>query len=320
MTASVIIRCLNEAKHLPRLLEAFQAQALRPDEIIVVDSGSTDDTVAIAQAAGARVVPIPQHEFSFGRSLNRGIAAATGEVLVMASAHTYPLTDRWLERLTAPFADADVALVYGAQRGDRRTKFSEQQLLRQWFPDVSSEDQCSPFCNNANAAIRRARWEEQPYDEALPGLEDIHWAKRMLEQGYRIVYRHDAVIAHVHEESYGKIFRRYHREAMALRAISPWDRVGLRDALSMMASAVVSDLKEARRHRILWRVAGSVLGFRAAQYWGAYRGHHWRGRMTSELRARLYYPKGYRVPPPARPAEAAQLPPAPAGLARPNAH
>lgn len=299
MRCSIIIRCFNEEKHLPRLFEGIRRQTVQPDELIVVDSGSTDRTVQIAQGAGARVVSIAQQEFSFGRSLNRGAATATGEALVMVSAHTYPLTERWLELLLEPFCDSRVALAYGGQRGDPRTKFSEHQLLRQWFPEESCYDQRHPFCNNANAAVRRLRWEEISYDEQLLGLEDIQWGKQALERGHRIVYRHDAAVVHVHEESYRKIFHRYRREAMALKRISPAERMGFKDALSLMASAIRSDCREARRQRVLLQALGSVLLFRTAQYAGAYRGLLWQGALTSDLRARLYYPKGYQ----SRPAE-----------------
>lgn len=296
MQYSLIVRCLNEARHLPLLLEAMRRQTVPPSEVIVVDSGSMDETVSIAQRYGARILHIAREQFSFGRSLNQGIAAAGHELLVIASAHIYPLTERWIERLLEPFARPDVALVYGGQRGDERTKFSEQQLFRQWFPEESTARQEHPFCNNANVAIRRARWLEVPYDEEMPGLEDIHWAKQMLVRGHHIAYQHDALVAHVHEETYGQIYRRYLREAMALRVVSPWERLGLRDAASLMLGAILADVAEARRLAMVRRVWWSIVCFRAAQYWGAYRGHHVPGRMRSELRARLYYPPGYKPP------------------------
>jgi len=66
------------------------------------DSGSTD---AIAAQYGAKVEHIPPAEFTFGRSLNRGLAAATCDLVVIASAHIYPVYPDWLERLLEPFQD-----------------------------------------------------------------------------------------------------------------------------------------------------------------------------------------------------------------------
>jgi glycosyltransferase involved in cell wall biosynthesis len=293
MNCSVIIRCLNEERHLARLLKALECQTLRPSQIIVVDSGSTDTTVQIAHSLGAQVVHINPWEFSFGRSLNSGARVAGGEILVIASAHSYPVSESWLESLLRPFKDPNVALVYGGQRGDHRSKFSETQLFKQWFPSESSENQSHSFCNNANAAVRRSVWLTMPYDEQVPALEDIHWAKRALERGFRIVYQADAAIVHVHQESYVKVYRRYRREGMGLRMIFPWEHMRLRQAVALAASAIRSDLHEARAEGVLRRKFQSILCFRAAQYWGTYRGLRWHGTLTSDLRARMYYPKGY---------------------------
>jgi len=291
MKCSVVIRCLNEERHLPFLLDSLARQTLKPFEIIVVDSGSRDGTVSIARSKGARVINIPPSEFSFGRALNVGARAATGEILVMASAHTYPMTESWLDELTRPFSNPQVALVYGGQTGDHRSKFSEVQLLKQWFPPESCESQTHSFCNNANAAVRRSIWETMPYDEQIPALEDIHWAKRAIERGFRIVYQAQAGIVHVHEESYSHVYRRYRREGMGLRMILPWERMGIGQACTLAFSAIESDLEEARVQGIRMKVLRSILCFRIAQYWGTYRGLRWRGTLTGELRARLYYPR-----------------------------
>jgi cellulose synthase/poly-beta-1,6-N-acetylglucosamine synthase-like glycosyltransferase len=294
VNCSVIIRCLDEERHLPRLLDAIRGQTLQPAEIIVVDSGSRDATVEVARSRGARIEHIRPEEFSFGRALNFGARAARGEILVIASAHTYPVSDRWLEGLAAPFEAPDVALVYGGQQGDARSRFSEIQLFKQWFPGESCGNQGHPFCNNANAAIRRSIWQTMPYDERIPALEDIHWARRALDRGLRIVYRSDAAIVHVHEESIAKVCRRYHRESIGMQMISV-DRMGLRQVLALAAIAVRGDMREARAAGVLRKELRSILGFRAAQYWGTYRGQRWRGTLTSDLRARMYYPKGYRA-------------------------
>ena len=295
MKVSVIIRCLNEARHLPKLLDSLAHQTLKPSEVIVVDSGSTDNSVEISRSKGARVVHIQPEQFSFGRSLNLGARNASGDIMIIVSAHTYPASDRWLEWLTVPFENPAIALTYGGQHGEERSKFSEQQIFKQWFPEESSQNQDHSFCNNANAAVRRSVWLTMPYDEEIPALEDIHWAKRAKERGFRIAYVANAAIVHVHEESYGQVYRRYRREAMGMRMIFPWERMSVGQAASLAFNAVISDMKQARKENILGSMAGSILRFRAAQYWGTYRGLNHRGAVGSNLRARFYYPKNYRI-------------------------
>ena len=221
MKCSIVIRAHNEAQHLGRLFEGIQRQTLREREVILVDSGSRDDTIRIAEQNGARIVHIAPEQFSFGRSLNMGIAAAQGRYVVIASAHVRPVYPDWLECLLRPFEDPGVALVYGKQRGTSDSRFSEHQIFRQWFPDEDTDAQPTPFCNNANAAIRRSLWEQRPYDEQLTGLEDVAWAKWTQSEGHRIAYSAHAEIIHVHAETPRRVYERYRREGMAFKRIFP---------------------------------------------------------------------------------------------------
>ena len=84
--ASIVIRAYNEAKHLPEVFDRLGRQGERSFEVIVVDSGSTDETVRTAQGSGARVEHISPEEFTFGRSLNVGCRAASGSMRTGCSA------------------------------------------------------------------------------------------------------------------------------------------------------------------------------------------------------------------------------------------
>lgn len=289
---SLVIRCYNEARHIGRLLVGIERQSLRDVEIILVDSGSTDATLDIAARFPVRILHIPSERFSFGRSLNMGCAAATGDVIAIASAHVYPTHADWLERLVTPFDDPDVAVVYGGQRGDERTRYSEHRLFQSWFGDIPDPDQQHPFCNNANAAIRRAFWQERPYDEALTGLEDLEWASHMRRLGRRIVYDPAALIIHVHEETPVRVLKRYQREAIALRAIMPELRFGFADFLRLLTANVASDLWHALRAGRLPEVAWEILWFRCMQFWGTWRGHRLQGDVPQALKRTFFYPAG----------------------------
>jgi rhamnosyltransferase len=201
MNCSIIIRAYNEEKYIGRLLEGIKQQTVQDVEIILVDSGSTDKTVSIAESFGAKVVHIPSAEFTFGRSLNFGIKSAAREFIVIASAHVYPVYPDWLETLLRPFQDEQVALTYGKQRGYEGSKYSEHQIFHQWYPNASNLDQVTTFCNNANSAIRKSLWDLHPYDETLTGLEDLEWGKWAKGQGYKIAYIAEAEIVHIHNET-----------------------------------------------------------------------------------------------------------------------
>jgi glycosyltransferase involved in cell wall biosynthesis len=289
---SVVIRCCNEQRHIERLIKGIQQQTVWEDtEIIVVDSGSTDSTLEILSRYPVRILQISPEEFSFGRSLNTGCREAKGEFIVIASAHVYPVYSQWIEHLTAPFQDHRIALVYGKQRGDESTKYSEHQVFAKWFPEESSPDQNQPFCNNANAAIRRSLWAEFQYDETLTGLEDIEWAKRVLAAAHKIAYAADAEVIHVHEETPERIFNRYRREAIALKRVFPQERFVFHDFLRLFLSNSVNDMKHALHDGVLIANIHMIFIFRLMQFWGTYRGFDQVKSVTSQLKQTFYYPR-----------------------------
>ena len=166
-------------------------------------------------------------------------------------------------------------------------------MLRRWFPLVSVDDQTTPFCNNANCAVRASAWRELPYDETLTGLEDLDWAKRAQAAGWKLVYEADAVIAHIHEESWSKLRNRYRREAIALHRIDPAQHMGALEAAWLFALATCRDYLAAIPRRRLLRNLLSIPAFRSAQYLGTWEGFRHRGEISSSLRKRFYYPKGF---------------------------
>lgn len=290
LTTAVVIRCFNEEAHIGRLLTGVVRQTRRPEQILVIDSGSTDATLSIAAAFPVEVVHIAPEDFSFGRALNVGLRAAHTDIAVLASAHVYPVYDTWLERLTAPFESSDVALTYGRQEAPPTGAFSEQQLLEKWFPARSLDRQRHPFCNNANAAVRTSVWRDLPYDEHLTGLEDLDWGKRALEAGHVLSYVADAPVIHVHNEGFRQILNRYRREAIAHREIYREQRMHLHTAVRLGLANLVGDLRDAHRKGVLREHAIDIHRFRIAQFYGTYRGFSQQGPITDLLRRRFYYP------------------------------
>ncbi len=288
---SIIIRAFNEEKHIGKLLYGIQQQTVKNVQTILVDSGSTDRTREIGKEYGVTLVQIEPEQFTFGRSLNYGIENAKAEILVLASAHVYPVYPDWLEHLIRPFEHSKVAICYGKQRGASQTKYSEHQVFKHWFPEFSQNPQDHPFCNNANLAVRKNLWEQHPYDEQLPALEDLAWAKWAFSKGWQMVYAAEAEVIHVHQESWKQVANRYRREGMAFKQINPDARFNLIDLVRLFYINVGADLASAKRENVLSQNIGSILRFRWSQFWGTYLGYKdSQTLLTWQLRKNFYYP------------------------------
>jgi len=272
-------------------LAELKRQSFTDYEVVVVDSGSDDGTLDIVENEDVLLQHIRKEDFSFGRSLNIGCRAASGEILVFISAHCYPEHEDWLAKLVAGFDDDKVAVVYGKQRGVAESHFSERQIFRSWFPDVSVLRQDGPFSNNANAAVRRKLWEKYHYDEALTGLEDVAWAQQVMRDGWWVSYRADAGVIHVHHESPSQIRNRYRREAITFQKVFPGEHFSVRDFLRLSTRNVIADLRAAGDEGDGLGKLWSILRFRVSQFAGTYQGFHMRRPPSSDLKKRFYYPE-----------------------------
>jgi 2-desacetyl-2-hydroxyethyl bacteriochlorophyllide A dehydrogenase len=240
---SIIIRAYNESRHLPDLFRAIKKQGYGDYETLVVDSGSIDGTVEIADQAADKVISIQSDDFTFGYSLNIGIQEARGRFIVIVSAHTLPVNEDWLAELIQPLHNAQTAMVYGRQLGGRTSKFSEaRDMLRTFGPRRRILKPPHFFANNANSAIRKSLWNDHPFDETLLGLEDIEWAKYWMKRSYQVVYEPRAALYHIHEETWWQVRRRYYREAVAARRIGIKGRQQALTAPLKETGRIISDV------------------------------------------------------------------------------
>lgn len=293
--ASIIIRTYNEERFLDSLLTKIGSQETKFSyETIIVDSGSTDRTLEIAAKHPVKIVSIPKEKFSFGYSLNKGIENATGKYCIMVSAHCIPVDNNWIEGMVSPLVDDEkVALVYGKQEGNDITRYSEKQIFKKWFPDVSFARQTNPFCNNANSCIRKELWEKIKYDETLTGLEDLDWAKKMLAENYYLYYNAKASVYHIHEETYSQIHNRYKREAITLSNVIKETKFSFFDFFKLSIMNIFTDWIHSIKDKEFRKNFKDIFLFRIMQFWGTYQGYRLTKDITAQLRERFYYPPKY---------------------------
>ena len=173
----VLIRFKNSAATLPGVLRALQAQTVRPDFILGVDSGSTDASPGLLTAAGAQLVRWwePYHH---SRVLNFGLAQCPAERVLVLSSHTVLESCDALARLNAALDDPRVACASSPWDDDPYYSDAiEWEELRRKGLKLGS------FYSNSFGLLRRKLWEEVPFDESLPTMEDYAWAIEQVRRG-----------------------------------------------------------------------------------------------------------------------------------------
>jgi len=293
MIISIIIRTYNEERYLNDLLNAISNQTVNDHkvEIIIVDSGSTDNTLEIANSFNCTIKKIEKVNFSFGRSLNLGCITSNGEILIFISGHCIPADEFWLQNLINPIIKNEVILTYGKQIGGTNTKFSELQIFEKYFPIESKIPQIGFFCNNANAAILKTEWNKFKFDEDLTGLEDMYLAKKLYDSGLLLGYVSNAIVYHLHHENWGKIKNRFEREAIALQKILPEVQISFFDLIRYIFSSILIDFKVSMQHKFYFIKLPEIIYYRTAQYWGSYKGNHLNRLISKKIKDQYFYPK-----------------------------
>jgi len=296
MIVSIIIRTLNEEKYLKDLLSAVEEQECRGVQIetVLVDSGSSDRTLSIAESYGCRIVHISREAFSFGRSLNIGCEASSGEILVMISGHCVPTDRLWLRTLCQPLVLNKAGYVYGRQIGGSNSYYSECRIFAKYFSTESKIPQQGFYCNNANSAIKRSLWEKYRFNEELTGLEDMELAKRLVNEGNKVAYVAEACVYHHHEENWRGVKRRFEREAIALQKIMPQLHIRKRDLVRYIISSIWLDFRRSWQEQVFFEKAYEIIRYRFAQYWGGFVGNNDHRKLSHVQKEEYFYPADVR--------------------------
>lgn len=178
-------------------------------EVIIVDSDSSDCTKDVAKKYGCKLLNIAVSDFSWGKGLNVGIAAAQGKYCMLLSAHSYPKDKKVLARLVKPLVkNENVVASYGRQIPIDGVDPFEEIELSLWFPADSVKNKMG--ISDANACIKKEMWYSYKFDETLSSCEDAEWAERVQQAGYSLVYVPKAACYHSHEIKIGSIYRRWY--------------------------------------------------------------------------------------------------------------
>ncbi len=204
---SVVVAAYDASATLPRLLAALAAQTAPPREVIVVDDGSADDTAAVAERAGVRV--LRQTNAGPAAARNRGWRAAASDVVLFTDSDCVPRPD-WAARLAAGLGGGFEVCggTYGiANPGSWLAETVQAEIAWRHARFGAELD----FAGSYNfGATRRALEAVGGFDESYPAPsgEDNDLSYRLRDAGFRIRFVREAVVDHHHPVS----LRRYLRE------------------------------------------------------------------------------------------------------------
>lgn len=219
---TVLIRTRNEGKYISQTLSVLFAQTYKNIEVLIVDSGSSDNTLSEAEKYPVRIFKIKPEKFTWGYALNYGFEKARGEYVVCLSAHALPLSNTWLETLISNFEDDKVAAVTSnALPWPDCNPFDRRGLLKKHSIKKQELFEGPPFIfSNSSSAIRKNVWEQVHFDETLLAVEEEDWARKVRKLNYKIIFEPEAKVYHSHNESLKQIYKRFYELSYAWKVLN----------------------------------------------------------------------------------------------------
>jgi glycosyltransferase involved in cell wall biosynthesis len=219
MGISLITTVKNEEHSIAAFLSSICRQTRLPDEVVIVDGGSTDQTVALIREAKVPNVHLVEYPSNIAAGRNVAIRLAAHDFIAVTDAgcHLHP---DWLEKITSPLSDADVVVggyrpivksLFDACQGSVVGLFGSERTLKRFSPSSRS------------LAFRKSMWEGiGGYPEWLDYSEDAYFHKQLLAK-FRVLFAPDAVVEWEQRKTLASVFRQFFRymEGEALGGLHP---------------------------------------------------------------------------------------------------
>lgn len=289
----VIVPTLNAAKDWPLFAPALLACA-RPDQVLIVDSESTDGTVDLARTAGFQVHSVARAEFNHGGT--RQMAAEmlpNTEILVYMTQDAVLADSNALANLLAAFVDPQVGAACGRQLPRPEARAIEAHARNFNYPAISemrtraSRERLgikAAFLSNSLAAYRRsALMHVGGFPANVIFGEDMITAARLLLAGYKVAYVAEAFAYHSHPYTQVQEFKRYF-DIGVLHSREPWLLEEFGQVSGEGKRFVLSELRYLRE-RNAWQIPSALI--RTVIKFLGYRLGRTEARLTPNIKRRL---------------------------------
>lgn len=207
---SIIIPTVNAEACIGALINALQKQTCKPDEIIVVDSESSDRTIdIIKQYPDVQLFQIKRKEFDHGKTRDMALRASKGDYVIFMTQDAMLANEFCIEKLLEPMKQDKQVVLSTARQLPRTDAWRMEKLVRAFnYPaesrirskaDIPDMGIKAFFCSDVCAAYRRDIYEKLGgFEYPIKTNEDMFYAAKVINNGYKIAYVADAVVIHSH--------------------------------------------------------------------------------------------------------------------------
>lgn len=217
---SILIPTLNAGEEWEKVLESVNNQRYEFANKIIIDSGSTDDTVSLALKFGFHIIKIQKKEFNHGATRQQLVnASANTDICIFLTQDAVLTSSYSISNLVKAFDDPGVGMAYGRQLPHLNAEPLETHARLFNYPSTSEVLSIADhkrlgfkifFSSNSFAAYRKSALDAVggfPSDSIMG--EDAIIAAKMLIAGFKKAYIAEATVHHSHSYTLNEEFKRY---------------------------------------------------------------------------------------------------------------
>lgn len=217
---SLLIPVLNAGHGWQSVVDSVQSQNIIIHKKLIIDSGSTDNTVKIARQSGFEIIKITKAEFNHGATRQLLVdRVPESDICVFLTQDAILASPDSLLNMVKVFDDPEIGMAYGRQLPHKNAKTLESHARLYNYPDQSNVRSYNDkdrlgfkvfFCSNSFAAYRRSALMGVggfPFNSIMG--EDAIVAAKMLKAGFKKAYVAEATVYHSHSYKLKEEFERY---------------------------------------------------------------------------------------------------------------
>jgi len=217
---NLYIPTLNAGDKWIEVLESIKTQSAVIQQKVIIDSGSTDNTIQLAHRFGFKIVEISKSDFNHGKTRQQLVELSDEpDICVFLTQDAILASPDSISNIVKVFDDPEIGMAYGRQLPHKNAKTLESHARLYNYPEESNirsykdKDQLGFkvfFCSNSFAAYRRTALMAVggfPSDSIMG--EDAIVAAKMLKAGFKKAYVADATVYHSHSYKLKEEFERY---------------------------------------------------------------------------------------------------------------
>ena len=218
MTFDIIIPTYKPGTELTALLKGMLIQTLKPDNIFIINTEEKFWKTEFESILPVNVTHIKKSDFDHGATRRMGAELSKADVFICMTQDAKPKDGRLFSSLLSAFSDEKVAIAYARQETDEKAGEIERYTREFNYPDKdrvkTSEDIKTMsikawFCSDVCAAYRKSVYNEAGgFVKRTVFNEDMLMAAKVMEMGYKVVYKSDARVIHYHEYNIKQQFSR----------------------------------------------------------------------------------------------------------------